>query len=587
MPPRRTRPRRTRSPQPPRRLLACAAVAAAAAAPLALSAALLLRPSPLRAADETSSVDKLRILYASRFTFTGQGDPLVTIEIMGGQRRVQLSSARGLVALPDGDGGAEVRGSSAWTITLEGGAPAQVRERTVVERLPPERDADLEAALARWRARGHKPRAFETGSLFAVDGEVMDSRAVLVAIDPVAPGRGGERARAIAARHGITTEVHRELVRRPRGTIVARSGSVEVRSPSVLWFAPADPAGTVEVADVVTGGGGSSLATSRQDRRYSGRVYVAVGADGRLSVVNAISAERMLAGLVPSEIFPTAPPEALRAQAVAARTELLQKIGTRHLEDPFLLCSTQHCQVYAGAGHEHPRTTAAVEATRGLVLLRGGGKGGGATALVDARYSADCGGHGEHNDVIWGGEADPILRGRRDAPRASRAASRWDDGISAAELEGFLAADDDGSYCGGSRHAAGRHRWTVTVPAAKLDQLVAAALPDVGRVRDLEPLERGVSGRVRRLRVRGDRGVAVVRGDLAIRRMLGGLKSSLFTVRALGPADHRESFVFRGAGFGHGVGMCQIGAIGMAERQKKHRDILQHYYPGSRLHRLY
>ena len=545
---------------------------------LAVSLA-LVRPRPTTA-DETSSGDKLRILYTSRVTFTDEGDPLVTVEVMGGQRRAVLSAPGGLIAMPDGDGGAEVRAGTRWTVTLEGGAPAELRDWTVVERLAPERDSELDGALARWKKRGHQARAFEIGSLFAVDGDVMDGRAVLVAIDPVAPGKGAAHARAIGSRYDLATEVHRELIRRPRGVVVARSGDTEVKNPGVVWFAPADPTQAIEVADVVTGGGGSQMSTGRQDRRYLGRVYVAVGADGALAVVNAIPAEKLLAGLVPSEMFPTAPGEALRAQAIAARTELLQKIGTRHQEDPFHLCSTQHCQVYSGAGHEDARTTAAVDATRGKVLLRPGKR----ALLIDARYSADCGGHGESNDFIWGGEPDPVLRGRRDAPAGD---SAWQDGIQAGELDGFLAAAKDGSFCAATRHSRGRHRWETRVEARALDRLVAQALPGVGRVRDIEPLERGRSGRIGKVRVRGAQGSAVMAGDLAIRRLFGGLKSSLFTVTAVGPVNGRAAFVFRGAGFGHGVGMCQLGAIGMAERHKKFAEILAHYYPGSRVHRLY
>src|SRR5690606_22590564 len=99
---------------------------------------------------------------------------------------------------------------------------------------------------------------------------------------------------------------------------------------------------------------------------------------------------KLLAGLVPAEIFPSAPATALAVQAIAARTDLVHKLGTRHLADPFLLCGSQHCQVYAGAGREDRRTDAAVAATRGKILVRPGG------GLVDVRYSADCGGHGEH-----------------------------------------------------------------------------------------------------------------------------------------------------------------------------------------------
>src|SRR6202000_564806 len=118
------------------------------------------------------------------------------------------------------------------------------------------------------------------------------------------------------------------------------------------------------VDDVDKEGGG------REARRYFGRVYVTVDRSGKLAVVNAVPEDKLLAGLVRAEMLPSAPPEALKAQAIAARNELLAKLGTRHLTDPYRLCSTQHCQVYAGAGHEDARATAAVQATRGLLLER-------------------------------------------------------------------------------------------------------------------------------------------------------------------------------------------------------------------------
>jgi SpoIID/LytB domain protein len=127
----------------------------------------------------------------------------------------------------------------------------------------------------------------------------------------------------------------------------------------------------------------------------------------------------------------------------------------------------------------------------------------------------------------------------------------------------------------------------VELSAAELDRLVAASLPKVGRVRALEPLQRGISGRIRRLRVRGESASAEVAGDLAIRRLLGGLRSSLFTVATKGSRARPDAFVVRGAGFGHGVGMCQLGAIGMADKRMKYVAILRHYFAGGRLHRLY
>lgn len=532
-------------------------------------------------ADETSARDKLRILYSNHFTFTDDGIPLLTIEIMSGQSEIRLSSSAGMVVRPDGDGGSEVVHGERWVIGLEESRPAKVREWTVVAALGPDDESGVTQALALWRTRGYKPRTFENGTVFGVEGEVIDTREVLVAVAPVDAPRGGRRALEIGRRHGVETRVHRQLERRPEGMIIARSGDVVVRNPSVIWFSPRDSHGTVTVEDVVVGGGGSQLETKRETRRYLGSVYVTVGKDGGLVAANAVPTDRLLAGLVPSEIYPDAPAPALAAQAIAARTELLQKIGTRHLTDPYLLCSNQHCQVYSGAGREHPRTTREIQRTRGMVLLRESG------GLVDARYSAACGGHGEHNENIWGGSPDPSLRGHLDLAPGSKSASRFSAGIDESNLTEFLNLTPQSSYCGMTRYGKGRYRWNKEVDAAELSKRVAKHYPGVGRIRSLEPLDRGVSGRIQRLRIRGSRSTVMVRGDLHIRRLLGGLRSSLFRVEVVGKGDYPTAFHFHGAGFGHGVGMCQIGAIGMAESSRSHSEILHHYYPGSRIQPLY
>ena len=553
-----------------------AALAAAAAAPPALANGRAI------AADETSSRDKLRMLYSNRFEFTDDGTPLVTVEIMSGQDRVEIRAGRnagGISLIPDGTGAA-IRGFDRFTITAADTAPAQVREWTVVKRLGPDDEAGARRAIENWTERGFEPRRFEIGSVFGVVGEVLDSRQTLIAVAPAAPSQGSARAARISERFGVETWVHRELVRRPRGVVIAQSGPAVVENSHVMWLEPTDPNGTLEVADVITGRGGSNLETGVEARRYFGRVYVTIDRDGKLAVANAVPMNRLLAGLVPSEIFPSAPAVALAAQAIAARTDLLKQIGSRHFADPYLLCSSQHCQVYSGAGHEHPRTTRAVEKTRGKVLLREAG------GLVDARYSASCGGHGEHNDVVWGDPPDPILRGTVDGPGAGRLAG-FQGGITPQNLGAFLDLPAEATYCGSTRYGRDRHRWSRRLEVAELSERLARRYPHIGRVVALEPAERGVSGRIRRLRVRGQRGEAMITGDLAIRRLLGGLNSSLFEVEPIGDSSSPRGFAIRGAGHGHGVGMCQLGAIGMATKDFKSTEILKHYYPGSRVRRLY
>jgi SpoIID/LytB domain protein len=523
-------------------------------------------------ADETSATDKLRILYSTRFTFTDDGLPLVTVEIMGSRKDVKLRAKSGIVVRPDGQGGSaiEADGGDAWTIVAENVKPAVIHEWTIVDTLTPDDAAGITAATARWKDRGFDPKAFDIGTMFGVNGEVIDTREVRIAIDPVAAGRGAARAADLAKRFGVRTAVHRELVRRPSGTIVAKSGGTIIRNPSVLWFTPKKSSETISVLDVPVGTGGSQLATGTEDRRYWGAVYITLDHDGSLVAANAVAEDKLLAGLVPAEMYPDAPPAALEAQAIAARTELLQKIGRRNLTDPFLLCSTQQCQVYGGAGKEDPRTTKAIEKTRGMVLLRDGG------GMVDIRYSASCGGHSEDNDWIWGGEPDPSLRGRFD--NAKGATTR----ITEATVASFLDDDAGNAFCEGGKLGKGRFRWTEKLRADELTTRIAVDFPEIGRVTALVPKTRGVSGRIGTLQIKGEKGSVDVVGDLKIRRLLGGLKSTLFEVKRDG-----DSFVFRGAGFGHGVGMCQMGAIGMATAGKSHAQILGHYYRGTHLHKLY
>jgi stage II sporulation protein D len=531
--------------------------------------------------DEISGADKLRVLYSTQFTFTPAGLPLVTVQLMEGQREVTIgaaAAAAGVRVLPGGEGGPEIVGAAPWRVTLEGGRPAKIRYWVVVARTPATNAGEVRAELAKWRGRGLQPRTLEVGTVFGIAGEVLDSREVLVVVDPQTDSRAAAaRAAELQKRHAVETGIHPELLERPQGTIVATDarGAV-VRNAGVLWFSPRG-AGRLKVHRVEHGVGYKNHGF--EDRTYFGSVYVAVDKTGALAVVNAAPEDKLLAGLVPAEIFPSAPTEALKAQAVAARGELLVKIGTRHLVDPYRLCSAQHCQVYSGAGHEHPRTTAAVEATRGVVLF-GPGEG----RLVDTVYSACCGGHTEHNDLVWNMRPESTLRGHLDATGEMESAlKRFAGGLRTDEaVTAFLQATSP-TYCKVSSGERGqRYRWKARRTTAEITKAVSASYPSLGTVRDLQPGERGVSGRVRSLRIVGEKGEITARGDFHIRTLLGGLKSALFVM-----TKQDGEYLFTGGGWGHGVGMCQTGAIGMAERGKSYQELLQHYYLGSRPRKLY
>ena len=537
---------------------------------LILVAALVV---PARAADEFSGADKLRAIYSAEFRFTKDGLPVVPVAIADGLSSVTISAGPGGVRLlPEGDGGSEIRADDTWNIRASATTPARLRYHAVVWRGPVFKGQEADDRVALWKAKGESARRFEQGTLFGVGGEVLDRREALVAIGPFSTPEQAEHALERLAKKAPLDQpgVFIEMVDRPHGQLEATGAKtgIKVRNEGVLWFVPVTEVPLrVEVSDERGGNKGKLIGS------YAGRVYVTIDRMGGMAVVNAVPENRLLAGLIPAEIFPSAPDEALKAQAVAARGELLSKIGTRHIGDPFRLCAKTHCQVYSGAGRETARTTAAVEATRGEVLFESSG------GLADPVYSANCGGHTENNENVWP-EMSPLpsLRGHRDAEKQS--ADPYARGITPRNVEAFIA-NPPASYCGRARLGAGdRFRWTVTRRRAELDKLLAKYR--LGTVRSIEVLDRGVSGRARAVRVTGTTRSEVIRGELRIRKTFGNLRSSLFVVQV-----RDGGATFRGAGFGHGVGMCQTGAIGMAEAGKSYREILKHYYPGTSLRKLW
>jgi stage II sporulation protein D len=524
-----------------------------------------------RAADEFSGADKLRALYSAEFRFTQDGLPVVPVAIAEGLASVMISVSTpgGLRLLPEGEGGPDMRADDAWQIRAQNTTPAKLRYWTIVWRGSAAQGGEAAEQSRQWKERGEKARVFEQGTLFGVSGEVLDRRESLVCVGPFTAAAEAEKAVERLSQKGKVSPggVYTELMDRPHGTLeaVGMKSGVRVRNEGVLWFSA-----NGDLPLHVEGQGPTSKAAGS----YFGRVYVTLDRRGSIAVVNAVPEDRLLAGLVPAEIFPGAPDDALKAQAVAARGELLTKIGTRHAGDPFRLCSQTHCQVYSGAGRETPRTTAAVVATRGEVLFTPDGKD-----LVDTVYSANCGGHTESVENVWPElGVQPTLRGHRDG--ASSATDPFAAGITDANIDRFLQ-EPPRSWCGVARLGAGdRYRWTVTRSAADLDRLLASY--KLGPVRSIEVLERGVSGRARAVRITGAARSEVIRGELRIRQTFGGLRSSLFTVTV-----SRGAASFRGAGFGHGVGLCQTGSIGMSEAGKSYKEILRHYYPGSVLRKLW
>ena len=540
-------------------------------AALVAVAALIATPAATEPG-KPSTADRMAMFYAPQFNFTRDGEPLIHVGVLNGVADAEFSSRDPIRVLPLGDGGPEMSlpGGRAYTVRLRDGRPGDYRHWVVVQRFRYGHDDLIQTTIDAWVERGYLPRTIEIGGLFAVGGRRFDSRAVLIALGGFEDrGAASALAARLERRFGIEPEFHRELLAYPGGRLDLgdRGNPSRVTHQDVLWVAPTKEGQTFR------------LQTHQGERTYAGSVVFTVHRDGSLSVVNVAPVETILKGVVPSEVYTSAPMESLKAQAVAARGTLISALGTRHLADPYLLCSEVHCQAYSGLTREHPRTSRAVEETRGeLMFAREPWED--RWHIVDARYSANCGGHSEHNDNVWGGDPHSYLRGHADTHSEDE---RFKGGVTRDNVKAWVNHRPD-AWCNTRRYGGKRSfRWEKTVEPETLQSWVDERNSAVGRVQAVNILERGVSGRVTRMAVKGAGDTLILDRELTIRRAFGGLRSSMFVMTT----DAQGRFHFQGGGFGHGVGMCQTGAMMMAHAGHDHRKILTHYYTGAHIEKLY
>jgi SpoIID/LytB domain protein len=309
------------------------------------------------------------------------------------------------------------------------------------------------------------------------------------------------------------------------------------------------------------------------DRDYRGIIEVRPRASS-LTVVNLVEIETYLRGVVSSEMPPSYPMGALKVQAVAARGQAIIKAG-RHRTAGFDLCRTEHCQVYGGATSEASNSDRAVAETWGEVLEYG-------RRIADTLYSSNCGGHTVDNDDYWPDYRPvPYLRATPDYDVAEVPLIFP---LPPEELKQYLKYAP-AVNCHQPRYAkTSKFRWWSIVPREELEASLAEEVGDVGELMEVRVTDRADAGIVRELTVIGTDSLYRIREGGAIRRALGGINSASFAVEAIGEAgDPPVAFAIWGAGWGHQVGMCQVGAAGLADRGWDYQDILAKYYTGCRV----
>lgn len=505
------------------------------------------------------------------------GSPIIPVRLMEGSTEVTLVGRGRLRFRLPGTPERLVEGPPGmeWKIKRLSGTPASIVARIQIVEVPFNDKRGLAQAQEEWSSRGLTLKSQILGGVYGIAGKVIDNRRYVLVVDqaPAPPESLAAQQADILKKFQVRTSLLEDV--KTRGTLkfelIDGTGNVTATVDGQLAAESPDGA-PIEVKRVEFGVGYDFH--NFEDRAFRGTVLLTADRFGKIAVINQVDLEDLLKGLVPSEIFAKAHAEALKAQAVTARGEVLAKIGLKHLADPYLLCTEQHCAVYRGVSGEAPTTNAAVEATRGEASFDANDR------LVDSVYSAVCGGHSENNEIVWGGVANLSLRGRPDImPGKPNPASPR-------ELAKFLSTDAQHACKVSSFTQLSKYRWEKRFTAKDVDEKLASFA--VGKVMAMNVTERGVSGRARLLQISGEEGATTLRGELTIRRTFGMLNSAMFELKAeKDPKGRPVSWIFTGGGWGHGVGMCQTGAIGRAEAGQNYRQILEHYFNGAKVARIY
>lgn len=349
-------------------------------------------------------------------------------------------------------------------------------------------------------------------------------------------------------------------------------------SYSELRFSP-QLGGCFTIYDVVIGIGFHW--ERKESQTFQGNLRIIIE-DGQLRAINDIDVEDYLLSVISSEMSGSATFEFLKAHAVISRSWLLNRMTTAkqsadtisHVSQDkvirwydhddhtlFDVCADDHCQRYQGISRAKEdaerwqRVQKVINATRGQVLTYGG-------KVCDARFSKCCGGVMEEYESCWDATPHPYLVAKPDPYCNTR-----DVRVLAQVLNNYDQETID------------FYRWTKEYSKAELSELIARKSGiDFGEIQDLIPVLTGPSGRIIELNIVGSKRSLTVGKELEIRKWLSEshLYSSAFTVE-----KQEDRFILHGRGWGHGVGLCQIGAAVMGDKGFKYEEILEHYYPNA------
>lgn len=412
-----------------------------------------------------------------------------------------------------------------------------------------------------------------------------------------------------------------------KGKVVSGEQTVELSEGAILWngdsyreitFSPQDSESSFSLDDVVIG---INFHWERKETQTFLGTLRFVVEEGKICAINQLPVEWYLESVISSEMSATSSMELLKSHAVISRSWLLAQMEKRKnvakegnngffsfvktdtelirwydREDHtiFDVCADDHCQRYQGITKEtSPHVKEAVAATRGMILSYDG-------EICDARFYKSCGGVLEEFQYCWENIKKPYLIALRDTENEND----FPDLTIEANADKWIR-ESPASYCNTNdksiltqvlndydQETSDFYRWKVNYSQQELRTLIEDKTKmSFGDILDLVPLERGKSGRIWRLKIVGSKASFTIGKELEIRRVLSAshLYSSAFVVDKYDTDAQGvpQRFELIGAGWGHGVGLCQIGAAVMGAKGYKYDEILLHYYRGAEIKKIY
>jgi len=400
--------------------------------------------------------------------------------------------------------------------------------------------------------------------------------------------------------------------------IVCKGTDIKLEADEEIIFEPSDPVSeSFLIRDVIIG---VKFHWERKEKQRFNYFLKIIKNGNQLTTINYLPVESYLTSVISSEMSARCSINLLRSQAVVARSWLLAQLQNKEKEkvkDPSLkpvitdeeritwydreahtlfdVCADDHCQRFQGVSKVTTETAFnAIKDTRGIVLVSG-------DEICDTRYSKSCGGISESYENVWEpvkfNYLQPVVDYKYEPENLNLDLTKEENAVKwiKANPPAFCNTSDpkilNQILLDYDQETKDFYRWKVEYSQTELSNLIKEKLDmDFGEIVDLIPVERGYSARLIKLKIVGTKKSLIIGKELEIRRVLSPshLYSSAFYVEKENLKDGiPQKFILRGAGWGHGVGLCQIGAAVMAEQGYQFDEILIHYFPNAKIKRIY